>query len=378
MDKYVIEKYFEEIFNSKISASISCPGRINIIGEHTDYNMGFVMPAAVDKYVHLAFAENSLDHFSFYACNTQTQAKSSDKEGPGWLKYLQFVIHECKDNGLSLKPLNICFGGNLPIGAGMSSSSALTCGFIACLNVSNNWNLNASEMVNLAHRSENRTGLGGGVMDQYSIVKSKANHLLQLNCADMTCDFIPVELGDAHSFLLINSKVSHSLVDSAYRDRKQDCLDVLQKVKQIDSTINTVSEIPDTLLEKINFDEKKVGRVRHVLSENKRVGKVAEAFKTENIESIGPLLNASHISLKNDYEVSCEEIDFLLDKAKSLHGFLGGRIMGGGFGGCCICIIRRDQLEKIKAGLFESYLKRYNLELAFYPVEIVSGVFDRI
>jgi galactokinase len=257
----------------------------------------------------------------------------------------------------------------------MSSSSAITCGFIACLNEANQWNLNSTEMVDLAYNAENRTGLGGGVMDQYSIIKSKAGHLLKINCKDLSHELIPFSLKE-ETFLIINSKVSHALVDSAYKDRKQDCLDILKGVQTIYPKIKTVSEITAEMLLGFKVDQTKLKRVMHVISENQRVLAVSKAFKNNEIAEIGPLLSQSHESLSKQYEVSCAEIDFMLDQAASLDGFLGGRIMGGGFGGCCICLINEDKQASIEKHLFDTYLKTYNLELSFYPVEIVSGVFQ--
>jgi galactokinase len=256
----------------------------------------------------------------------------------------------------------------------MSSSSAITCGFIACLNQANHWNLSETEMVDLAYNAENRTGLGGGIMDQYSIITSKKGNLLRINCKDLTHEFIPFSL-EEETFLVINSKVSHSLVDSAYKDRKQDCLDILKGIQSQYPKVETVSEINTEMLLGFKIDQTKLKRVMHVISENQRVLDVSNALKNNQISKIGPLLSQSHESLSKQYEVSCPEIDFIIKQATSLDGFLGGRIMGGGFGGCCICLIKKDKQASIEKQLFDSYLKTYNLELSFYPVEIVSGVF---
>jgi galactokinase len=230
-------------------------------------------------------------------------------------------------------------------------------------------------MVDLAHNAENRTGLGGGIMDQYSIIKSKSGHLLQINCKDLSHELIPFSLKE-ETFLIINSKVSHALVDSAYKNRKQDCLDILKGVQTQYPKIETVSEITAKMLLGFKIDQTKLKRVMHVISENKRVLAVSNAFKNNQIAEIGPLLSESHLSLSKQYEVSCPEIDFILDKAASLDGFLGGRIMGGGFGGCCISLIKKNKQAIIEKYLFDSYLETYNLELSFYPVEVVSGVFQ--
>jgi len=375
MELDFVKQSFSEIFGSRNFNCLSCPGRINIIGEHTDYNHGLVMPAAVNKYLHFCYNRSQSNQFQFYAININELASEGDKEGPAWLTFFRYVLDECRERNFSIIPLNIGFGGNLPIGAGMSSSSAITCGFIACLNKANLWNMSASEMVNLAFKAENRTGLGGGIMDQFSIIRGKAGHLMQINCKDLSHEFIPIHL-EEETFLLINSKVSHTLVDSAYTERKNDCLDILKGVQTLYPKIKTVSEITAKMLLGFKIDQTKLKRVHHVISENQRVLDVSYALKHNKIKEIGPLLSQSHQSLKNQYEISCEEIDFILREAESIDGFLGGRIMGGGFGGCCICLIKKDQQASIEKLLFDSYAKNYNLELAFYPVEIVSGVFE--
>ncbi|MFT6807336.1 MAG: galactokinase [Saprospiraceae bacterium] len=354
------------------------PGRINLIGEHTDYNSGFVLPGAVD--MHLIFevrpSEDALFHFHSKHFD---EVDSCNQFGQGfdkrWSIFFGQVIHLMHKKGHVLKPIYCSFEGTLPIGAGMSSSSALTCGLIYALNDHNSLGISTLDMMYLASEAERGSGLDGGKMDQYSILFGEANAVLLLDCQSYTHRKIHVDLGE-YTIVLFDTRVTHELLDSGYNDRHADCKRGLKQLKAKFPELNTVRDITidqlqagDALLDPVSRE-----RLNYVIEENDRVQKVVRALEDGKVHELGTLMYEGHEGLRRKYEVSCDELDFIVDWTKDRSEVLGARMMGGGFGGCVIAIVKKDQLNSIFDAMNEEYQERFTISAAMHKIKLSQGV----
>lgn len=355
------------------------PGRANIIGEHTDYTLGYVLPFATQQGVHFWVKKTETREFEVFALDTCEEIRFlvsdiKDDTQKLWQTYLHHSFQQLGLKDVSFG-LSVVFGGDLPIGAGMSSSSALTCGFLFLLNHVYSCGFDVNELVRLAVKAEHGSGVLGGMMDQYSILSGKKDYALLLDCESACHEYIPVQT-EPFAFYLINTNVKHQLVDSPYNTRRKQSEEALQIIRQ---TTNQ----PELLYKNIENDAVPDGledpvlikRARHIIFENKRTLQMTQFLKTKNFVACGQLLIQSHESLSKDYEVSCEELDFLVTLASGQDGWAGGRMMGGGFGGCTINLMKTDQAEKIFETLSESYFKKFGITPDLLKVEPSDGVF---
>lgn len=358
---------------------VFAPGRANIIGEHTDYTFGYVLPFATQQGVHFWVKKTETREFEVFALDTREEIRFlvSDKKDDTQKLWQTYLHHSFQQLGLKDVSfgLSVVFGGDLPIGAGMSSSSALTCGFLFLLNHVYSCGFDVNELVRLAVKAEHGSGVLGGMMDQYSILSGKKDYALLLDCESASHEYIPVQT-EPYTFYLINTNVKHQLVDSPYNTRRKQSEEALQIIRQ---TTNQ----PELLYKNIENDAVLDGledpvlikRARHIIFENKRTLQMTQFLKTKNFVACGQLLTQSHESLSKDYEVSCEELDFLVTLASGQDGWSGGRMMGGGFGGCTINLMKTDQAEKIFETLSESYFKKFGITPDLLKVEPSDGVF---
>lgn len=355
------------------------PGRANIIGEHTDYTLGYVLPFAAQQGVHFWVKKTETREFEVFALDTREEIRFlvsdiKDDTQKLWQTYLHHSFQQLGLKDVSFG-LSVVFGGDLPIGAGMSSSSALTCGFLFLLNHVYSCGFDVNELVRLAVKAEHGSGVLGGMMDQYSILSGKKDYALLLDCESVSHEYIPVQT-DPYAFYLINTNVKHQLVDSPYNTRRKQSEEALQIIRQTTNQPELLytnienDAVPDGL-----EDPVLIKRARHIIFENKRTLQMTQFLKTKNFVACGQLLIQSHESLSKDYEVSCEELDFFVTLASGQDGWAGGRMMGGGFGGCTINLMKTDQAEKIFETLSEAYFKKFGITPDLLKVEPSDGVF---
>jgi galactokinase len=359
---------------------IRSPGRINLIGEHTDYNDGFVMPAAIDKEIVFAIAHQDSDQSEVYALkyqqSIQIDIQNPEKVNqPMWANYLLGVLYQLKHHGYDIKPFSCVVGGDVPMGAGLSSSAAMECGFAFALSELFDLHVPKLDIVKMAQWAEhNYVGVQCGIMDQFASVMSKEGHVILLDCRSITHRYVPIDLKDC-TIILCDTKVKHSLVDSEYNTRRRECEEgvrILQKyfpqVKSLrDVTIDMLIKHQEELRAEV-YD-----RCCYIIQEILRVQEASHALENGDLETFGEKMFETHEGLSSLYEVSCKELDFLVDEAKKFPEVLGSRMMGGGFGGCTINIIRKSFVNEFEAHIKKEYKKAFNIDMPVYHVNVRGG-----
>ncbi|MEE9372635.1 MAG: galactokinase [Saprospiraceae bacterium] len=374
-----ISEIYKAIFGIMPELTASAPGRINLIGEHVDYNSGYVLPAAIDRHLFFAFGNVSSPSINIHAKNLEESVEITffeKRDNSKWANYFIGILKQLKIKGHNISGFNLVFGGNIPIGGGLSSSSALECGFLKILNQAYNLELSHMEMIDISRASNhNFIGLHGGIMDQFSILNGKDGHAMLLNCETNIAKQISINL-PRHDIILIDSKVPHILVDSAYNDRVNECnkaLNIIQqkyeKVKHLSMATKEQLAIVEKSMSEVLFK-----RAKFVIEENLRVHQFCSAMASGNIGRIGKLLYASHAGLKNDYEVSCREIDILINLANKSSRVIGARMIGGGFGGCTLNIIKSQNALSEALKISSAYKAITGIKSLVYVINIVDGV----
>ncbi len=327
---------------------VKSPGRINLIGEHIDYNQGWVLPAAIDKHMFLTFRKNgSKNHCSIisedFGETLSLNLEQLEKSDKGWHNYLIGVLCEIHERSAGLEGFECHIRSEIPVGSGVSSSAALECGFAFGLNSLFGLKLSNLELVQIGQSAEHRyVGTKCGIMDQFASVHGKAGHLIHLDCLTLDFEYIPMDLGD-HCILLLNTNVAHDLATGAYNERRQECetsLDLLARTYGIEKSFR---EVRPHMLETVgtHLGIKAYKRCTYVIAEIARVSEAVKALKENDLKKLGELLYKTHEGLSILYEVSCPELDFLVRLAKSEPLILGARMMGGGFGGCTLNLIHK-------------------------------------
>jgi len=358
---------------------IQSPGRINLIGEHTDYNDGFVLPAAIDKYIFFAIADNKTNNVNIFSFDFNdslsfelTHIQRSDKN---WANYIIGVINELQKSEKKIHGFDLVFGGNIPIGAGLSSSAALETGLAFGLNKIFNLGLNSLEIVKLSQKAENNfVGVNCGIMDQFAAVFGKEKNVFKLDCRTLEYEYFPF-ISDDYQLLLCNSNVKHSLVSSEYNKRRKQCETGVKILKNHYPSINKLRDVTSKILFKCKeeFDEDVFAKCSYVVEENERLIKACEDLNKNNLKLFGKRMYETHEGLKTKYDVSCKELDFLVDFTKNYDGVLGARMMGGGFGGCTINLVKKDFKDKMIELLSLKYKNIFNIDAEFYDIDIVEG-----
>lgn len=347
---------------------VESPGRINLIGEHTDYNHGFVMPTAIDKKIYFELRKNDTPASCFIYSETfnsrlNFDLKTIEKSSSTWENYILGVVNELQKRGKKLEGFDCFIKSELSIGAGISSSAALECGLASGLNKLFELNLSKQEIVNLSQAAENNfVGSQCGIMDQYASVMSTKDHLILLDCLSLEAEFIPANFKSC-KILLINSRVSHSIADSEYNTRRKECESGLKIIQDQYEEIATLRDVTLELLAscKPRLSEKQYNRVLYVLQENIRVLEAANFMKLGNLQAFGKLMYQSHYGLRDLYEVSCKELDFLVEFSEEKDFIYGSRMMGGGFGGCTINLIEEAHIANFSAEVKIAYQKEFNI-----------------
>jgi len=355
---------------------VRAPGRINFIGEHTDYNQGWVLPAAISQAIYFAIGSNgtSTCRISALEPNQSVEFKSFKLKHAEYA-WADYIIGTVKELSLS-EGFDMVFGGNIPIGAGLSSSAALTCGAAWGLNHLFTLGYENEELVLKAQSVENNfIGLNCGIMDQTASLFGKENHLILLDCQSKTKRLIPADF-ENYTLLLCDSKVKHALAQSQYNIRRKECEQV---VAILNTRYGNIFSLRDVSLEQLNESKNSLSsthfmRAKFVIEENQRVHNAVRCIGERNFIKLGELLWASQEGLKNEYQVSCDELDFLVDKSLGFEGVLGARMMGGGFGGCTINLVRKDTVDEYSDHLFKGYFNRFGHQPEFYNVIIEGGV----
>jgi len=354
---------------------IFSPGRINIIGEHTDYNKGFVFPAAINKGIVAAIQKSELDFSTAYALDLNGKVEFNlDKLKPlkegRWENYVFGVVHEIQNKNKLIGNFNLVFKGNIPSGAGMSSSAALENSIVFGLNELFDLELSKHDMILISQKAEhNFVRVKCGIMDQYASMFGLKNHALLLDCRTIESQPYEIDFKD-YQLMLINTNVKHSLSDTEYNDRRSACKSIskLLSVKALrDATEADLEKIIDKVTP-ANYQ-----KALYVIQENSRTLKAAKAIEYGDLETLGSLIYQSHNGLSNQYKVSCHELDFLVDQAKANPNILGARMMGGGFGGCTINLIAKTQAEAFAEKVSKAYHREFNKTCSVYFIEISEG-----
>ena len=369
-----VQKSFISHFKTKPLVIFS-PGRINLIGEHTDYNEGFVFPAAINKGIALAIQKSNSKKSSVYALNKDEIHEFSldafqPLENGGWRNYILGVIAEIQKTGIELENFNIVFTGDIPSGAGMSSSAAMENSVVFGLNELFDLGFSKQQMILISQKAEhNYAGVKCGIMDQYASMFGKKKSGLLLDCRTVASVTYKIDFKN-YKLLLINTNVKHDLSESAYNDRRAVC----EKVSHL-LNINALRDATKGALEKVKNDisEDDYQKCLYIIEENERVQLFSKAIKEENTAALGAYLYESHKGLSKQYKVSCKELDFLVNSTKENPNILGARMMGGGFGGCTINLILKSQAKKFKKEISKSYLKEFNKECSIYSIKLSKG-----
>jgi galactokinase len=352
---------------------IASPGRINFIGEHTDYNNGFVLPTAIDKKIYFKFRKNnSTSTASIFSENFNKKLTVNlfnvQPSKNHWENYILGVLFEIQQITDNVKGFDCVFKSDIPIGSGISSSAALECGFAFGLNELFQLNLSKKAIIELSQRAEhNFVGTKCGIMDQFTSVMSKKDNLILLDCESLDYQYVPIKI-EPYKILLLNTNVSHSLASSEYNTRRKECetgVDIMRKHNQSvtalrNATIDLLNEI------KLEISPKIYNRCKYVIEENSRVLQAVELLKTDNLNDFGALMYETHNGLQHLYEVSCSELDFLVDFTKNNTAIIGARMMGGGFGGCTINLIHANAINNFVAEVSQAYYKKFNIELTAF------------
>lgn len=356
------------------------PGRINLIGEHTDYNDGFVMPAAIDREIIFALALSDDGTTVVHAGDVNETAtidldRIERRETGGWINYLLGVLAGIRARGLTVAPFKCYFSGNIPVGSGLSSSAALECGFVCGLNDLQGLGIPRIDMIHLAQWAEhNYAGVMCGIMDQFSSMMGKKDHAIMLDCRSLEFRHFPLILND-YEVILFDSNVKHALASSEYNTRRAECEEGVRILQSRDPAIRSLRDVPaETVTQyKTLLPPKVFDRVRYVTGEIERVQAAALDLEKGDLRAFGARMTETHRGLKELYEVSCAELDFLVDEAMGSRGVLGARMMGGGFGGCVIALVQTAAKQPIEKNLAAKYHDAFGIDLSVYEVKITDG-----
>ncbi|MCK5815741.1 MAG: galactokinase [Flavobacteriaceae bacterium] len=366
--------------DEKYDLVIDSPGRINIIGEHTDYNNGFVLPTAIAKKIQFKFTKTEKDKkCSIYSSNFDKGFSFNlDEIQPSenqWENYLLGVIAEIQKVSDGIKGFDCVLDSTIPIGSGVSSSAALECGLAFGLNELFNLNLTKLELVKIGQMAEhNYVGTLCGIMDQFASVMSKKDHVILLDCQSLDFEYVPFQIVP-YKIVLLNTNVSHNLASGEYNIRRSQCEEGVSVIKTKHSEVESLRDVSLEMLTSVKNEMEPIvyQRCLYVVEEINRVQKAVTALKDNDLKQVGYLMYETHDGLQNLYEVSCKELDFLVDFTRNYDSILGSRLLGGGFGGCTINIIHEEATETFIKEVSQAYLKEFDIELTTYEVTPAEG-----
>lgn len=359
---------------------VRSPGRVNLIGEHTDYNNGLVLPAAINKNVLFAIAKNKSNTIRLHSLDLndsyETSLDNIKKTEKLWPDYILGVIEQLQLNNYAIaEGFDVAFTGDIPQGAGLSSSAALECATAFAISQLFNLNLSKLDIALFSQAAENQfVGVNCGLMDQFASVFGKEQHLIKLDCADYSYEYIPFKTSDI-KILLLDTQVKHSLASSAYNERRQQCEEGVRLISDRHPEVKSLREATeDQLLAYVKpVNQLVYNRCSYVVSEIQRLKEACEDLKRDDFVSFGKRMFETHEGLQHLYEVSCDELDLLVELVKDNTDILGARMMGGGFGGCTINLVKADKAEEVAKEIVLSYKQRTGIDIPFYIAEINQG-----
>lgn len=376
--KEAIISEFSQRFSGK-PIVVRSPGRINLIGEHTDYNNGFVLPASVDKYIYVAINRRDDREIHLYSLGFKEDCKASlaslSIPQQQWAKYILGVVAQLQNNNFSLAGFNLVFDGDIPMGAGMSSSAALEVATVFALNELFDLNITKMQMVKMAQLAEHEyAGVKCGIMDQFASMFGKENHAIQLDCRSLDFVYVPIEMKGI-KIVLLNTNVKHQLASSEYNVRRQQCEEAVNLIAKHHPHVKSLRDASLAMLDECvkPVDESMYNRSKYVVEEIERLQNACNDLANGDIEAFGKKMFDTHDGLSNLYNVSCPEADFLVDAVRNNKNVIGARMMGGGFGGCTINLVKEMAVDELVNSLKEPYRNFSGLELETYIANIKNG-----
>ncbi len=377
--KEKISQKFQELFNTT-GVFFASPGRINLIGEHTDYNGGFVFPGAIDKGMIAEIKPNGTGKVRAFAIDLNDYAEfgltEEDAPKASWARYIFGVCREIIKRGGNIQGFDTVFAGDVPLGAGMSSSAALESTYAFALNELFDLNIDKFELAKIGQSTEhNYCGVNCGIMDQFASVFGQKGHLIRLDCRSLEYKYYPFDPEAAgYKLVLLDSVVKHELASSAYNKRRQSCENVVAAIKRNHPEVDFLRDADMDMLNEVKADvsAEDYMRAEYVIEEIQRVLDVCDALEKGDYETVGEKMYGTHHGMSKLYEVSCEELDFLNDIAKEC-GVTGSRVMGGGFGGCTINLVKADKYDAFVEKAFAEYTKKFGHAPKLYDVVISDG-----
>lgn len=381
MNTEALKKSFKDLYQKEAEALFFSPGRVNLIGEHTDYNGGYVFPCALNFGTYLLVRKNNEKLVRFASTNMDLKVDLSlDKLGElqpdgAWVNYPLGVIDQFAKKGTKVEGMDLLYSGNIPNGAGLSSSASIELVTSVLINDLFGGKLAMMDMVKLSQDAENQfVGVNCGIMDQFAVGMGKENHALALKCDTLKWEAVPLKL-DGYKIVISNTNKRRGLADSKYNERRSECEQALADMNT-EGGFETLSDISFDRFNDLHSKLSKevlLRRARHVITENQRVLDAMKALEQNNLAEFGQLMNASHVSLRDDYEVTGAELDALVEEAWRIDGVVGSRMTGAGFGGCTVSIVKEAAVDRFIAEVGPAYEKRTGLKPEFYIADVGDG-----
>lgn len=385
MDKQELLKEYQDVFNGEAKDVFFSPGRINVIGEHTDYNGGHVFPCAISLGTFGVYGPRDDDKVQLYSANMEgstvvefsiNDEKPETDADKTWTNYFKGMLVYLKQAGYQIDHgFNLLVHGNLPYGAGLSSSASIELLMGNLLKDEFNLDIDEISLVKLGQKTENDfVGLNSGIMDQFAVGMGKKDNAIFLYCSTLEYQYLPLKLGD-YEIVIMSTNKKHSLAGSKYNERVEQCEEAVKRLNQ-KLNIKKLGELDENTFDEYSYlinDDVLIRRARHAVAENQRTLRAIEAMKAGDLEKLGRLINASHVSLHFDYEVTGKELDTLAETAWEQPGCLGARMVGGGFAGSAIAIVKKDQADAFKENVGKVYRETIGYDASFYDAEIVDG-----
>ncbi|HRO44348.1 galactokinase [Agriterribacter sp.] len=376
-DTALLNENFRQRFHA-VPMLFRSPGRINIIGEHTDYNDGFVLPAAIDKAAYVAISkrdDDSIELASLAFNETYTSKISEVRPLKSWTDYVLGVVDQLSKQGFAIGGFNLALDGDIIIGAGLSSSAAVECSVLYALNELFALGLSKIQIAKMAQAAEHEfAGVKCGIMDQFASVFGKAAHAIQLDCRSLEYQYVPLHMEEI-KIVLFNSNVSHALASSGYNTRRQQCEQGVAWVREQVAEVQSLRDVSHEMLQQhvLPKDELIYRRCKYVLEENLRLLAACDDLKKGDIAALGQKMFRTHEGLSKEYEVSCSELDWLVQYVRNEKDVLGARMMGGGFGGCSINLVKEEAVDALVEKVSAQYRQATGLTLSAYAVQIADG-----
>lgn len=372
---------FKDYFGEYPTVLVRAPGRINLIGEHTDYNNGFVLPAAIDKSIYFAISSRNDRKCILIACDLDDSYEFSldkiQKSEKNWANFLIGVLAEILEKGKNINNgFNVLFGGDVPLGAGLSSSAALECGIGFAINELYGLELSKLDLALIAQQAEHKyAGVKCGIMDMFACIYGKTNSVIKLDCQNLNFEYFPFNFPN-YTLILCNTGIKHNLGDGEYNQRRAECEEGIRILRfafpQVDSLRDVT--IPMLRSQADKLPPIVFRRCKYVVEEIERVDIACKALENNDLKTFGQKMYETHEGLSQDYEVSCPELDFLVEQSHDFTSVIGARMMGGGFGGCTLNLVETDAADDYIKKISLDYNKEFNIHLQSYIVHITNGV----